>query len=114
MMEKILEYLKNNEFKINKDCIIADLDDKEITHIYTEKDNICYCIIAPHDGNNNKFLLRINPKKTLDRWGVCDIQIPFNTYGKLIQYLEFHEIQTYKKLLYIYIERYLESCDINE
>lgn len=111
-MKKILEYLKNNEFKINKDSVITDLD--EITHIYTEKDDICYCMIAPQDGNDNKFLLRINPKKTLDRWGVCDIQIPFNTYEELIIYLEFYEIDTYKNLLDIYIENYLESGEINE
>ena len=103
-MKEILKYLKVNGYKIDKDSVIYD--ENKITHIYTSKEILAFCIIAPHDGNENKFLLRINPIRTLDRWGVCDLEIPFKTDDGLIQYLEWHELDTYKKLLAIYVDSY--------
>ena len=91
----------------NEDDIIED-SDGTITHIYGEFGDVYFCIIGPHEGNNFQYILRINPKQTMDRWINADIEEFYDTIGELSEDLEHHS-WIYKALMNIYITRYLEE-----
>lgn len=108
-MEDILDFLnKHRELHITD--IIKDND--EITHLYFECDDLYFCAIAPHSGNNYQFLLRANPKKTFDRWSVADLQIPYITAQRLIDYFNIDDFR--KQLLDIYVDYYNEEYGFDE
>ena len=88
--------------------IITDDETNEITHIYMEDDILYYSIVAPHSGNNFKYMLRINPIKTFDRWSVADIEEFYDTIDRLDYALKNNE-WLYSTLLNIYIDRYAED-----
>lgn len=112
-MNDILNWLRKNGFKIDGDSIIYN--DEEygggITHIYTEKGALFFCIIAPHDGNNNHYILRANPKRTFDRWSICDFQMMFKKYNDLLCYLEDNMTLIYEHILDYYIDGCLDTED---
>ena len=58
-MNEILDYLKKNKFEFDDSSIIKD-DNGSITHIYTGKWDLYYCIICPHSGNYYHYILRAN------------------------------------------------------
>lgn len=107
-MSNVLEYLRENDFELDNSSIIKD-DDGTITHIYTGKDDLYFVIIAPHEGNDFKYLLRVNPKKTFDRWSVCDWDRSFPYAYQLVEYLEENMLKIYQDILEIYIDYYWES-----
>lgn len=84
------------------------LEDKEgnITHLTWEWDNILYNITAPHEGNDFTYILRINPKRTFDKWDNADIEEFYDSINELSYDLTFN-IWVYKALLNIYIDRYV-------
>lgn len=110
-MEEILKYLIKNNFIFNEQSLLFDYNEengtKNITHIYTKKDDLSFVFIAPHAGNNFKYLMRVNPTKTLDRWSVCDIQNEYSTEEEVIN--NFDLIKLYQKLLDIYIDNNIEE-----
>ena len=102
-----------NEWKaINELLITAVTDDEtgEITHIYMEDELLYYCIVAPHGGNGYKYMLRVNPKKTFDRWINADIE----EFYDLIEALNYdlrNNKWIYRTLLEIYIDKYMEEIE---
>ena len=101
-MNRILRYLDNNDFEIVPASMIVD--NGLISHIYTKKDDLYFCIISPHEGNHFKFLLRANPVATFDRWGVCDFEKEFDNSKELVNYLENNMIKIYQEILAYYVE----------
>lgn len=107
-MNCILAYLKTQKFNY-KGGIIKNDDTNEITHIYCDKDILSFVFIAPHSGNKFKYILRVNPTETLDRWSVCDIQKEYNSAMELLN--DFDIDKLYKELLEIYINFYKHCSD---
>lgn len=75
----------------------------------TIDDVISYCIIAPHSGNDYKWLLRLNATATLDRWSVCDIQLAFDNVEDLI-----NTIDDTKKITYLVLDYYISQAQETE
>lgn len=112
-MNNILNWLRKNGFKIDSDSIVYDDEEHggNISHIYTEKGALYFCIIAPHEGNNNHYVLRANPKRTFDRWGVCDFQMMFKTPKFLIEFIQDNMVLIYEDILNYYIDCYKTNDD---
>lgn len=87
-------------------------DDKDgsMSHLTWEMNEILYSITSPHEGNDFTFLLRVNPKKTFDKWGNADIEEYYDTIDELIFDLE-HNQWIYRLLMWTYIDRYIESFE---
>lgn len=65
-MNNIKKYIFSRDDLEMMDEVIYN---NEITHLYFKDKSglLYYCIIAPHEGNDNKYLLRVNAQKTFDR-----------------------------------------------
>ena len=89
--------LDNDELKIT-DFI---QENGHISYIYLKDkwDLMYYCLIAPHCGNNYKYILRANTQKTFDRWSVCEFQKEFNTEFLLLTFLNTNKETIYKEIL---------------
>lgn len=108
-MNDILDFLNKS-----REVHITDIikDDDKITHFYFECDDLYFCVIAPHSGNDYQFLLRVNPKKTFDRWSIADLQIPYRNAQILIGYFDINDFR--KELLDIYVEYYNRDNGFDE
>lgn len=107
-MEELLNYLEISGYELEDSSVIKD-DDGTITHIYTGKDDLYFLIIAPHEGNHFKYLLRANPKITFDRWSVCDFEREFTYSYQVAKYLEENTIRIYQDILELYTNHYMED-----
>lgn len=107
-MEELLNYLQISEYEIRECDIIRD-NDGTITHIYTKKDDLYFLIIAPHEGNHFKYLLRAHPALTFDRWSVCDFEREFTYSHQVAKYLEENMIRIYQDILELYTNHYMED-----
>lgn len=85
-METIKLQLQLRGFEI-KDTI-KDMDG-ELSHIYAEKGCLYYCVVAPHTGNDFKYVLRRNPIVTFDRWSVADLEDFYNNAEDLLEELDY-------------------------
>lgn len=57
-------------------------------------------ITAPHSGNGNRWMVRIAPAVSFDRWAnSCSIEEFFETVDDVVRYLEERELDIYKELL---------------
>lgn len=106
-MEELLNYLEINHYELDDSSVLKD-DNGGITHIYTGKDDLYFVIIAPHEGNHFKYLLRANTKRTMDRWSVCDFQREFVYSYQVAKYLEENMIRIYQDILELYTNYYME------
>lgn len=88
--------------------IITNDETGEITHIYMEDTFLYYSVVAPHSGNNYKYMLRINPIQTFDRWINADIEEFYDTINELNYNLRNNK-WIYRTLLEIYLDRYVEQ-----
>jgi len=102
-MREILKLLKKDNYKE----INVIKDDEGITNIYCNKNNLAFEFIAPHSGNNYKYLLKCNPIKSLDRWSVCDIREEYKTSNDLLTNLDLDRLT--RKLLDIYVDYYVSE-----
>lgn len=109
-MNEILDYLKKNKFEFDDSSIIKD-DNGSITHIYTGKWDLYYCIISPHSGNYYNYILMVNHKRTMDRWAVCDFEREFKNHKDLIDYLDTNMIRIYQDILDIYVSYCMDNRD---
>lgn len=74
---------KTLEEKLLDSWIINDIvrdEEGNITQIYLEDDfyGIVACITYPHEGNNNKFMLRAEFVGAFDRWDNVSCEVFFN------------------------------------
>ena len=93
---------------IQSNGVIKDDETNEITHIYMKDNILYYSIVAPHSGNDFKYMLRVNPIKTFDRWSVADIEEFYDTIDELNYDIK-HNKWMYRTLLEIYLDRYMEE-----
>ena len=107
-MEELLNYLEISGYELEDSSVIRD-DDGAITHIYTSKDDLYFLVVAPHEGNHFKYLLRANPKTTFDRWSVCDFEREFEQSHEVAKYLEENIIRIYQDILELYTNHYMED-----
>ena len=98
-MEDLLNWLKKNDYIFNEYSVLRDKKDNSITHIYFEDDLLYYCAIAPHEGNNYHYILRVNNKKTFDRWSVCDAQYMYLDSWSIANELQENMEMIYKDVL---------------
>lgn len=89
---------------------IGDLDSGFIDEIIWQRNNILYSITSPHEGNGFTYLVRINPQETFDKWGNADIELKFYNCDEAIAAMKYDAL-VYKKLLDIYIYKYMENLD---
>lgn len=108
------EKYKNN-IHFQKIDIITENDSTEITHMYwVDLDNfLAYCLVAPHSGNHYKFMLRVNPIKTLDRWSVADIEEFYDTIDN-VDYVINDNKWIYKCIARYYVENYIDAIKDDE
>lgn len=61
------------------DDIIRD-EDGNITNIYLRDDSygMVVCLTYPHEGTDNKFMMRAEFKKDFDRWDNCSCEVFFD------------------------------------
>lgn len=97
-MNNILKWLKQHNYILNEYSVLKD-ENNEITHIYFEDDLLYYCVIAPHEGNNYHYILRVNNKKTMDRWSVCDAQYIYLDPEAIVNELQENMEMIYKDVL---------------
>lgn len=85
-MEKIKLQLWLSGFNI-KDTI-KDMNG-ELSHIYAEKGCLYYCVVAPHKGNDFRYMLRRNPIITFDRWSIADLEDFYDSAEDLLDELDY-------------------------
>ena len=87
-----------------------DITDGEgkITNLYWSYNNLLFSITAPHEGNEYKYMLRINPANTFDKWGNADIEEFYDDMDSLNYDIE-HNDWIYRQLMWIYVDRYIEN-----
>ena len=103
-------FLTNKE---NLDCIKNE--DGTIRQIVWCYDNLLYSIteVEEIDGEEklDNYLLRINPKKTFDRWSNADIEATYDTLNDLcFDIFESSLTWIYRWLAQKYIEQYVDLC----
>ena len=63
-------------------------------------ETVIFLIVSPHNGTNNRWLLRISTVSAFDRWAnSTGIELFFKTDIELCSYLYLHELDIYKDLL---------------
>lgn len=74
-MEELLKLIIDNpDFEIDLDdkwSVLRDDETNEITHIYFKTDLLTMCIVCPHEGNQNRYILRSHAIINFDRWSVA-------------------------------------------
>jgi cation transport regulator ChaB len=70
------------------------------SHLYGTNEFINLMVVAPHEGNNNKWMLRVGAMATFDRWAnSTSIERFFDCPEHVAVYLEEHADYIYKKVL---------------
>ncbi len=93
------------------DIIESEIDSTS-SHIYGGNDFIVVLVAAPHEGNDYKWLLRMSPKVSFDRWAnSCAVDEEFESADDLRYYLYDCESDIYAKLFEALSEEYAELRD---
>lgn len=72
-------------------------------------DTIKYLIVKPHEGNGNRWLLRISTIAAFDRWANSRaIEKFFDTETELCEYLTDHQLEIYRDLIRYLSDEYDE------
>lgn len=64
------------DFLLTQGFTLVRIDD-EYHYIFSkavEGIEFIYLLVAPHDGNGNRYMFRANPIDTFDKWSNCDFQ----------------------------------------
>lgn len=85
-MEKIKIQMELKGFKII-DTLIDE--NNLLSHIFASKGCMCYAVVAPHKGNDFKYILRRNPIVTFDRWSIVDLEDFYNSAEDLLEELDY-------------------------
>ena len=80
------------------DC--DDFNKKDISLIVQSED-IAFLIIEPH-GHLDKWMLRVAPRASFDRWGnSAVIEEFFNNETEILNYLKENQLHIYKELFFV-------------
>lgn len=83
-------------------------------HLEAKTETAFFMVVEPHEGTRNRWMLRVAPISSFDRWAnSVTIQEFFNTDIELCDYLAEHQLNIYKSLLKSLSEDYEEICSIS-
>lgn len=89
-MKNVRDWFENNCW---------DFDEFE-DHFEGRTDTARYLVVEPHEGNGNKWLLRISTIAAFDRWvNSRAIEKFFDTETELCEYLKGHQLEIYQELV---------------
>lgn len=76
------------------------VDASEESHLYATNEFINLMVVSPHEGTNNKWMLRVGAMATFDRWANSTaLERFFDKPEHVAMYLEEHADYVYKKVL---------------
>lgn len=97
-----------NWFTNGNDGIYYDIYEDD-GHLKAKTDTIKYLIVEPHEGNGNRWLLRISTIVAFDRWANSRaIEKFFDTETELCEYLTDHQLEIYRDLIRYLSDEYDE------
>ena len=90
-----------------------DNEDYEISEgngfLDARTDIVHYLIVEPHNGTNNKWMLRVTTEAAFDRWAnSTGIEKFFTTETELCKFLQTEQLNIYKELLRYLSKEYEE------
>lgn len=87
-------------------------------HLEAKTNIAFFMIIGPHSGTDNKWMLRVAPLRSFDRWANSTaVEEFFSTDKELCNYLTNHQLDIYKAMLrrlsddYEEIDNFNQNCD---
>lgn len=105
-VEAIENTLMSLGYKTETDCKI---DEDRVYRIDASTDTIICLVIAPHEGTNYKYMLRLSTRAAFDRWAnSTPIEKFFDTEKEVVDYLKNNQLEIYKQLLVYLSEEYSE------
>jgi hypothetical protein len=82
-------------------------------HIHAVNDTVIAEVVFPHSGTDGKWMLRITPFASFDRWAnSCAIEKFFDSADEVSVYLETYRIDIYRKLLDYLSSDYEELTEV--
>lgn len=89
---KVIEHILRQQYGLKVD--------DEGDHLYAEGDTIVALVVAPHKGNNNRYLVRFSARADFDRWANSTvIEKSFASVGRVCKYLQTNQVAIYQELL---------------
>jgi hypothetical protein len=84
----------------------------DIISLYFNTDLLRFCIIAPREDNDYKWLLRMCANASFDRWANSGRQKEFDTPDEIIDYLLNHRDSVYIEIIENLSYEYRELKDV--
>lgn len=83
-------------------------------HIYARSDTIAALVVSPHSGTNGKWMIRVSPSASFDRWANSTaIEEFFDTSREVVNFLICDLVRIYQKLLERLSQDYEELMEAN-
>lgn len=102
-MEIIKRWFENDTINSGQHYDICEYDG----HLEAKTDSALFMAVSPHDGTNNKWMLRVAPIVSFDRWANSTaVEKFFDTNIELCNYLYENQSNIYKMLLECLSEDY--------
>lgn len=96
-MENIRKWFENDT--INNSGQDYEIDEYD-GHLEARTDTAIFMIVEPHEGTNNKWLLRVSTRSAFDRWANSTaMEEFFDTDIELCNYLSEYQLYIYKTLV---------------
>ena len=95
-MENVRNWFENNSTNSGEHYSIFEYEG----HLEANTNIAIFMIVAPHEGTKNKWMLRVSPSGSFDRWANSTaVEEFFDTDTELCSYLNDHQLEIYKALL---------------
>lgn len=95
-MKNIKRWFENDTVNSGQHYDVYEYDG----HLEAKTDSALFMAVSPHDGTNNKWMLRVTPITSFDRWANSTaVEEFFGTDIELCNYLYEHQLDIYKMLL---------------
>lgn len=95
-MENIRRWFENDATNNGQNYEITEYD----INLEARTDTVLFMIVEPHSGTNNKWMLRVAPISSFDRWANSTaVEEFFDTDIEVCNYLYEHQLDIYKSLL---------------
>lgn len=95
-MENIKRWFENDKINNGQDYEFYEYDG----HLEVRTETALFMIVEPHNGTNNRWMLRVAAISSFDRWANSTaVEEFFNTDIELCNYLYEHQLNIYKDLL---------------
>lgn len=95
-MKNIRRWFENDTINNGQNYEITEYD----INLEAKTDTALFMIVEPHSGTNNKWMLRVAPISSFDRWANSTaVEAFFDTDIEMCNYLHEHQLDIYKDLL---------------